>query len=109
MKPWEKLEVSKATYYRKKSHEVVSHETKNETPSETDETFDGTNGNELRDVSREGMERYLSLYPTAFIPNWYKAGYLSRGEASQAIMDKVNLNKSIIKMGLWSTKTQQDI
>jgi hypothetical protein len=86
LKPWEKQGVSRATYFRQKSHEESQKEVSNETKPVSSETvvsrvvFNGSNGNICEDITREDIERCLENGSLTSRPNWYNEGFSSRNK-----------------------------
>lgn len=88
MNPWEKLGISKRTYYYwKQSNKlpVVQLDTPTvqsgvqlhkSATKECNETFNGANGNRVRNITRKEMEPYVDN----FKPNWYRLGLKSRND-----------------------------
>lgn len=80
LKEWEKLGISKATYYRHQSHEKSqsqSHAPQSHEPVSR-VIFDGYNGNICKSISRAEMKAVLDKEPNHFIPNWYRIGCNTR-------------------------------
>lgn len=77
-KPWEKLGVSRATYFRQKSQpesQVSPEKSQIETTVQSPEI-----DFRFQDVTRKDIEDAL-LKGQKFIPNWYTAGFESCSQA----------------------------